>query len=206
MHERPVPPEYRRTEGASALDMAMTAEERVHVQREGWAYFDRIYGNDEDDNGNPLTQEAKYEHLDIYPSPDYRFDTWYTPEYEFRRRAQNAPMSPPASPPHVPQQHISRTSASRIQKPKKPQPSPLSRRERRRQNKVAPRRPLTRSLDQGCFQEIELDPRPGKIRYFNIREGSPQGWSYYSLTYADYLRRWVSTQTLRSRAVGSTFD
>lgn len=188
LSSEPVPSE----EYGSALDACMTEEERVHVRREGWAYFDRIYGVDEDEEGNPLTQEAKYERLDRYPSPDYRYDTWYTPEYEFRRRAQNAPLSPPKTPPHIPQQHTRRKTSNRIEKSRKSQPSASVQKELRRQKKKAPRRPLTRSLDEGHFQEIELDPRPGKLRYWNIREGCPRGWSFYALTYTDYLERWVS--------------
>ena len=184
-------PLHLSVEYGSPLDACMTAEEREHVAREGWAYFDRIYGNDDDEEGNPLAQEAKYQRLDRYPSPLYRYDSWYTDEYEFRRRAQNQPLSPPATPPHNPQQHTRRKTASRVQKSQKSKPSPSLQKELRRQKKKAPRRPLTRSLDEGAFQEIELDSRPGKVKYWNVHEGPPQGWSYYSLTYDEYVDRWV---------------
>ena len=170
----------------------MTAEEREHVLREGWGYFDRIYGLNDDEDGNPLTQEAKYERLDRYPSPEYRYDIWYTPEYDFRRRTQNHPLSPPASPPHIPQQNTRRKTANRIQKSQKPKPSAAVQKELQLQKKKAPRRPLTRSLDEGYFQEIELDSRPGKVKYWNVRDGSTRGWSYWSLTYDEYLESWVS--------------
>ena len=140
------------------------------------------------------SQEMNNEGMDMLLSQYYRQGRSLIEDYRSCQRAQRPPLSPPPTPPETQQQQThapGRTHSHRVQKSKPPRRAQVSPRELRRLKRKAPRRPVTRSMDQGRFHQVELDPRRGKVRYWGNKWESTSAWSYHAVSYSDFLERWV---------------
>lgn len=127
--------------------------------------------------------------LDRCPSPRHKDFTYWTPEYETRRRGKRFLLSPPPTPPHPVSTRPIQTKQKRdpgrqILTSQKYQESQFKPQGVRKAKRVAPRRPRTRSM------------KPEHVALHPSERGNVMRWSYRGecaiLSYAQYWNDYVS--------------
>ncbi|MDI1492125.1 MAG: hypothetical protein OHK93_003337 [Ramalina farinacea] len=190
--EIPWPRDSRAESEFSWSELCQTDEERAQYGREGKVMFSALNEpNDEDE----IPQIKKDAGMDTLPSPYFSHSRYFTPDYAICRSARKPPPSPPLPPPQPRQQHnrvAPRPRANRGQKPPRSDPPHDS---RKKSKGVEAHRPVTRATVQGLLQEVEVDSRRGKVRYWHMKHGPSEGWTFHLMEFADYYREYsVSTE------------